>query len=108
MLQHVDRPVRISTLCAVAGLSESYFFTLFKSVTGSAPMAFFIRLRIRRACELFQDQDLSVKETAALLGYQDQFYFSRTFKVVMGISPTEYRKKVRAVDEESRLRPSTA
>lgn len=94
MLQNVNKPLRISALSAIAGLSDSYFFSLFKSATGSSPIAYFIRLRMRLACELLQNQGLSIKEVAAEVGYKDSAYFSRVFKLVTGVSPGNYRNVI--------------
>ena len=71
----------------MAGLSNSQFATLFKSETGCAPKRFFIRLQMLQACSLFMAQSVRVKEVALALGYKDQFYFSRLFKLVTGIAP---------------------
>lgn len=94
MLQHVNKPLRVSTLSAIAGVSVSHFFPLFKSATGCTPIDFFTHLRMRRACELLRNRNLSVKETADLLGYDDPYYFSRIFKSVMGVAPREYRNRL--------------
>jgi AraC-like DNA-binding protein len=94
MLQNLNQPLRISTLSTLAGVSVSQFFLLFKSVTGCSPINFFIRLRMRRACDLLGYENLRVKETAALLGYDDAFYFSRVFKSVIGIAPSSYRQVI--------------
>ncbi|HKI69808.1 MAG TPA: helix-turn-helix transcriptional regulator, partial [Verrucomicrobiae bacterium] len=59
--------------------------------TGCAPIDFFIRLRMQHACKLLDGTALSVKEIAAELGYEDPFYFSRTFKSVNHVAPSEYR-----------------
>lgn len=91
MLQHLDQPIKVSTLSAMAGLSQSSFFVLFKAATGRTPLDFFIRARMRRAGELLEETTLQIKEIAARLGYDDQFYFSRLFKSVHGVSPREYR-----------------
>src|ERR1017187_6569469 len=93
MLEHLDKPLRVSTLSALAGVSASYFFSLFKCATGYSPNDYFIRLRVRYACELLQETDLRVKEVAAVLGYGDQFYFSRVFKSVNGVAPSYYRSR---------------
>lgn len=71
-------------------------------------MAYFIRLRMQRACELLRGPGLSVKETAAMLGYQDQFYFSRTFKLVVGMPPSDYRKSMPSLPLEPRRQMSVA
>ncbi len=98
MVLHLDQSLRIGTLCAVAGVSASSFFALFKSVTGRSPMDFFTRLRMQRACELLRDGKLSVKQAAAVLGYQDPYYFSRVFKLVTGIAPVHFSRLALAAD----------
>jgi AraC-like DNA-binding protein len=56
-----------------------------------SPIDFFIRLRMNRACRLLAESSLPVKDIAAQLGYDDPFYFSRLFKSVHAVAPTEYR-----------------
>lgn len=106
MWQHVNEPLRISILSAVAGVSASHFFWLFKSVTGCPPIHFFIRLRMHCACELLRDQNLSVKEAAFQLGYDDPYYFSRMFKLVMGVTPRDYRNGTPHSQENSDSAPA--
>lgn len=93
MLENLNQPVKVPVLSAMVGLSESSFFALFKSATGLTPLDFFIRARMRRAGELLEDTALQIKEVAAKLGYDDQFYFSRLFKAVHGVPPREYRAR---------------
>ncbi|HXR07467.1 MAG TPA: helix-turn-helix domain-containing protein, partial [Candidatus Acidoferrum sp.] len=59
----------------------------------------FIRLRMRQACRLLAATSMSVKEVAAVLGYDDPFYFSRLFKSVNGTPPTDYRLRVETSDQ---------
>jgi len=91
MLGNLDAPLRMSALSKLAGTSASNFYHLFKLATGYTPNDFFIRARMGRACELLRETNLSVKQVAAVLGYNDQFYFSRLFKSVNGVPPREYR-----------------
>jgi transcriptional regulator GlxA family with amidase domain len=93
MMTHLDRPLQISTLAAMACVSPSHFFALFKRRTGCAPMDYFTRLRMERACLLLDTTNRSVKEVAATLGYEDPFYFSRVFKSVNQLAPTDYRQR---------------
>jgi transcriptional regulator GlxA family with amidase domain len=92
MRQCLSQTVQVPTLARRASLSLSQFFALFKQQTGLAPMDYFIRLRMQRACDLLDATTLSVKEIAGKLGYEDPFYFSRVFKCVNGMPPTEYRR----------------
>jgi AraC-like DNA-binding protein len=91
MLRHLDESLQVATLAAQANISASHFFALFKRQTGCAPIDCFIRLRMQHACRLLDETVMSVKEVAATLGYDDPFYFSRIFKSVNHVAPSEYR-----------------
>jgi transcriptional regulator GlxA family with amidase domain len=91
MMRHLDEPLQVATLAARANVSPSHFFALFKRRVGCAPIDYFIRLRMRHACRLLDETVMSVKEVAATLGYDDPFYFSRIFKSVNQVAPSEYR-----------------
>ena len=91
MLQHVNQPLQVATLAAAVNVSPSHYSALFKRWMGISPIDYFIHLRMHQACHLFDTTSLKVKEVAASLGYDDPFYFSRTFKTVYRIAPSEYR-----------------
>ena len=59
-------------------------------------------LRMNRAKELFREKpDSFIKDVAAMVGYEDQFYFSRLFRSYTGKSPSEFLKEI--ADEEESL-----
>lgn len=91
MRDRLNQPLRVLKLARMVGVSQSHFFAVFKKQTGFAPIDFFTRMRMKRACELLDSTSLSVKEVAAALGYDDQFYFSRVFKSVNHVPPSGYR-----------------
>jgi AraC-like DNA-binding protein len=91
MLEHLDRPLQVDALSLRAGVSPSHFHFLFRRATGYAPIDFLIRARMQRARLLLKETTLKVKEIAALLGYREQFYFSRQFRAVNRVTPSEYR-----------------
>jgi AraC-like DNA-binding protein len=91
MLTHLDQPLRVPELSRIADVSCSHFFALFKRATGQTPISYFTRVRMRRACKMLLETSLSVKEIAASLGYEDEFYFSRLFKSVHQLAPSYYR-----------------
>jgi transcriptional regulator GlxA family with amidase domain len=94
MKEHLDRPLKAAALAAQVSISLSHFFALFKRETGHTPIDYFIHLRMERARELLNGTSLSVKEVAALLGYEDPFYFSRVFNSVTQFAPTHYRRRI--------------
>jgi transcriptional regulator GlxA family with amidase domain len=106
MAEHLDQPLQVSDLAAVANLCLSHYFALFKRATGSSPIDFFIRLRMIRARQLLETSSLNIKQIAGELGYSDPFYFSRTFKSINGVAPTDYRKARQPVVQLGGMRPT--
>ena len=91
MKQHLDQHATAASFAALANLSESHYRSLFKRQIGYAPMDYFIRLRMHKACQLLDVTQLNVKEIANMVGYEDPLYFSRIFKAVVEMSPSQYR-----------------
>lgn len=95
MERHLNMPLTLEDLARHSGQSVPYYSKLFKKQTNQSPLAYFIQLKIRKACELLDQTGLSVQEIGAKLGYDDPYYFSRLFKKTQGCSPTAYRKVVK-------------
>jgi len=93
MLEHISGKFRLEDLAHAVKLSPSHFSRQFQARTGHSPIRYFIQLKIQRSCQLLDSQDLSVADVARETGFEDQFYFSRQFRKVMNMSPTEYRSR---------------
>ena len=93
MKHHLDQPLRLSQLVAMANMSASHFKTQFKQHVGYACIDYFIRLRIHHACQLLDTTDLSAKAIANEVGYADPLWFSKAFRAVTGMPPSQYRQK---------------
>ena len=76
--------------------SKDYVIKRFFANFGATPYDYQIQQKMFSARNKLANTNLSVKEIAASLGYEDQHYFSFMFKKRCGMSPTQYRKKVRA------------
>jgi AraC-like DNA-binding protein len=92
MKQHLTKPLNVATLSSLTGLSPSHYSAVFKRQTGYAPIDYFNRLRIQRACQLLVATQHSIKTIGAMLGYSDPLYFSRVFRAVNEVSPRYYRQ----------------
>lgn len=72
-------------------ISNDHFGKLFKDCTGLTPIQYLINLRINQAKRFLENEEkISIKQTAFLVGYSDPYYFSRIFKKYTGKSPTEW------------------
>jgi AraC-like DNA-binding protein len=85
---NLGRPLSRRDLANEFGLAPEYVNALFKAELGISPIQYIHRERVMWAHRLLTDEGLSVKETAARVGFDDAFYFSRVFKKVMGIPPS--------------------
>lgn len=101
---NLDTTFSVPELASMAGLSPSHFSSLFRSATGTSVKEYLKRLRSARARELLIMSELSVTEIAAAVGYQDALYFSRQFRSINGVSPSQFRERVAS----EALAPSTA
>lgn len=91
MYENLHRNLTLESIADEIELSKSYLHSIFKEQTGKSPIEFFIHLKMQEACKLLKSTNLYIYEVSAKLGYEDQYYFSRIFKKVVGISPKEYR-----------------
>lgn len=90
--EHYTEPIQIPQLAAKLGVSEKYFMELFKKQYACTVIDYVTKKRIEDAKKLLATGNFSVKEIGAVIGYKDEFYFSRRFKKVMNISPSHFAK----------------
>ena len=95
MQEKLEMNMTIDELVAHTRISKQHLNHLFKQATGFAPIDYYLRLKMQRACQLLDLTDNSVKEISLSLGIGDPYYFSRLFKKIIGSSPTEYRGKLK-------------
>ncbi len=82
----------VEKMAKLAELSESRFYTVYKSVYKITPKRDLIIARIEKAKNLLQTEDYSVNETADALGYSSVYHFIRQFKSVTGVTPGRIKK----------------
>lgn len=84
--------LRISEIAAEFGFDRSYLYRSFKMRYGIGVKEYIIKVRLERARELLRS-GYNVGESAHLVGYEDEFNFSKTFKQYFGISPAQMKNK---------------
>ncbi|MDE6853465.1 MAG: AraC family transcriptional regulator, partial [Muribaculaceae bacterium] len=91
MAENVERRLSLNDIADYSGFSPSYLSSMFKKRTGYSPVTYFNLLKIRKACELINTTSMKLTQISFKLGFDDQFYFSRLFNKMMGMSPKAYR-----------------
>ena len=91
LLENVNESLTLERMADHAGLSKYHFSRRFREMTGYSPVEYHNRLRMQKACELLAASTASVAAIGAALGYANPYYFSTTFKRIIGQSPKGYR-----------------
>jgi AraC-like DNA-binding protein len=86
----------VAELCAEIGTSASRFIQLFKnSVSSISPHVYYNRLIVDKAQKILAAGDLSVKEVAYELGFQNESHFCKVFRACAGVTPGNFRERSR-------------
>lgn len=93
-----DKKISTADLCAYCNLTPQYLIRLFKKHLGMTPLQYINKSKILHAIELLRTSELSVKEIAYTLGFDNPNYFSRLFTKEESISPAEVRERIRNFD----------
>lgn len=96
MQENLHHPLTLEQLAAYFNYSPSHFSMLFQRETGIPPISYLARLKIQKACQYIELSDLKLQDISLALGFEDPAYFSRSFTRIMGMSPSEYRKREKA------------
>ena len=89
--KHINETIELGVLAEKSGLSKDHFIRLFKKETGDTPLRYIIRKKIEKAQLILITDDMSIKNVALNLAFEDYSYFNRLFKKITGITPQEYR-----------------
>ena len=82
-------------LARIAGLSTRHLERRFRETFKTSIHQYLIRLRVLKSCDFLANSAMSVTEIAIHVGFYDHSAFSRRFREMVGVSPAEYRKRLR-------------
>lgn len=88
-------PITVEDIASYVGLSRSHLFRSFQTVLGISPKEYLTDFRIKQACYLLEHSMLSITAIANSIGFDNSLYFSKTFHKAKGMSPKEYRNKIK-------------
>lgn len=88
-------PIQIGDVAKYVGIDRTYLYRLFMKYKGISPKQFLTAYRIMEAKRLLEDTGLSITETGLSCGFHDASVFCKSFLQTEGVSPLQYRKKMR-------------
>jgi AraC family transcriptional regulator of arabinose operon len=88
--EHYREKITKEDLAEVIQKSPNHTATLFSSVTGQTISNYVHSIRVKTATYMLQESQLTITEISEFLGYNDVSYFSRVFKQIIGVSPSDY------------------
>ncbi|WP_317987921.1 AraC family transcriptional regulator [Hyalangium gracile] len=89
-------PWTVESLASAVALSRSGFAARFSALVGEPPLEYLARWRMTKAAQFLRESNLSMREVAEQVGYQNEASFNRAFKRWEGIAPGTYRRERRA------------
>jgi len=102
MQQHIGEKLTLEQLARHFHISRSHIKSLFTQYKQMGAMHFFIRMKITQAKTYLRESDYNISQIADLLGYDNVHYFCNQFKKSENMSPREYRRSVKALDDKTR------
>lgn len=92
MEEYYNEELTLQRVADVVGISPGYLSTIFSQYLGTGFVDYLNQIRIEHACAYLKQQYFKTYEIAYKVGFQDEKYFTRVFKKIMGITPSEYKK----------------
>lgn len=92
--KHYIDDIALQDIAGFLGYSDVYFCKLFKQNFGKNFITYLNEYRMNKAKELLSNPMINIKDVGQKVGYRDANYFTRLFKRIVGVTPSEYRIKV--------------
>ena len=91
--EHLHKDLRVKDIAVVACMSEFHFFRLFKECFKVTPHRYYLQMKTEIAIKLLTTTNEPVSIISDKCGFRDLYTFSRIFKSLHQLSPSNYRKK---------------
>ncbi len=104
---HFGEEITLESMANRERLSSFYFSKIFKQYRGVTFIDYLTSFRVSRAKELLKDLRWSIKEISCKVGYPDSNYFTRVFKRLEGLTPTEYRCLGEGTEREQKFQENS-
>ncbi|MNH74353.1 Chemotaxis protein CheY [compost metagenome] len=90
---HLDEPLSLTEVAKQFHFNPSYLSNYFTVHNDEGFSEYLTRVRIERASELLREGEATISEISSMVGYSDHSYFTKVFRKLKGISPSQYRRE---------------
>nr|WP_199076105.1 AraC family transcriptional regulator [Pedobacter sp. ASV19] len=97
MEANFKRKITNDQLADAANMATNSFARLFKTSTGTATQQYILKLRIQASCNLMHHTNKSLDEISYECGFSDRHHFSKIFKKILKVTPSDYKKQLKMV-----------
>lgn len=87
-------PITLSMIAASASVSERECLRTFRKALGTSPVRFLISYRLAESVRLLESSDMQIAQIAYRTGFESPAHFSRSFRELYGVSPTQWRRRL--------------
>lgn len=101
MLDHITESITVNELASYSGVNKTTIAKVFRNSFDMSIMEYFINLKIDLAKKYLREDNYNISQISDILGYSAIHYFSRQFKKVTGMSPSEYAASIKAMVEKN-------
>ena len=90
---YFQQPLTVKKLAELARIAQWQYSTIFQTLTGKKPLDYITDLRLTNAKELLLQTNEPLKDIAQQVGFDDEYYFNRRFRQVIGIPPKQFARQ---------------
>lgn len=100
MNENISKNIKLNELIRYSGTNRTTIENIFRENFDVGAIDYFIKLKIEYAKKYLRENNYNITQTSEILGYSSIHYFSRQFKKVTGMNPTEYIMSIKAMMRE--------
>lgn len=97
---HYMDKICLQDICDAGGYGKTKAMAIFRKYLNTTPMEHLKLFRIEKSCQLLEQTNMSITEIAMRSGFVDGSYFGKTFRSLTKMSPLDYRKRCKELEEE--------
>lgn len=99
--QNLHKQVNIDQICRDHLISRSQLQTIFKENCGQSVIDYYLNMKIDTAKLMIRNHNMNFTQISEALGYSSIHYFSRQFKKITGMTPSEYASSIKVIEDKN-------